>query len=313
MNHRIFNKDVLYYKNKANNVYVYYDVITLQYLGYSFDDKVLKKTSNIRSLDINLSLRDMLYLLGFNNRYINLYHINKSYQYNLPDKISSNDITEIIRDRANNLKQIISRSQSIIYNIINRKIIKTKSSEKDLVNEFINKIKKINVKDGIFKNSFNIINKLKINPVPDNFNLNIIRNYVDINKISNLNNIDNYLLFYIIYNFNKLLDSNDNNEICYLIVRIISQLFNTYYTPYANYNIQRFDILLFTDTPFIDETLKPSGYYQELLTKEEIDDHDRKDAAYDELEAKESLDIDDYEVDDDIDGVGEMMDGGFEE
>jgi hypothetical protein len=128
-----------------------------------------------------------------------------------------------------------------------------------------------------------------------------------------LNNIDNYLLFYIIYNFNKLLDSNDNNEICYLIVRIISQLFNTYYTPYANYNIQRFDILLFTDTPFIDETLKPSGYYQELLTKEEIDDHDRKDAAYDELEAKESLDIDDYEVDDDIDGVGEMMDGGFEE
>ena len=313
MNHRIFNKDVLYYKNKANNVYVYYDVITLQYLGYSFDDKVLKKTSNIRSLDINLSLRDMLYLLGFNNRYINLYHINKSYQYNLPDKISSNDITEIIRDRANNLKQIISRSQSIIYNIINRKIIKTKSSEKDLVNEFINKIKKINVKDGIFKNSFNIINKLKINPVPDNFNLNIIRNYVDINKISNLNNIDNYLLFYIIYNFNKLLDSNDNNEICYLIVRIISQLFNTYYTPYANYNIQRFDILLFTDTPFIDETLKPSGYYQELLTKEEIDDPDRKDAAYDELEAKESLDIDDYEVDDDIDGVGEMMDGGFEE
>jgi hypothetical protein len=315
-NHRIFNKDVLYYKNKANNVYVYYDVITLQYLGYSFDDRILKKTSNIRSLNISLSIRDMIYFLGFNNKYLNLYHINKAYQTILPNKVTTNDIIEIIRDRSNNLKQIISRSQSIIYNIINRKIIKANSSEKDLINEFINKIKKININD-IFKNTNHIMNKLKIQPVPDNFNLNIIRNYVDINKISNLNNIDNHLLFYIIYNFNNILDLNNNNDICYLIVRIIYHLFNTYYISYSDYNVQRFDILLFTETPFIDKTLKPSGYYQELLTKEELGDPERiettKESAYDEEQAKESLDIDDYDVDDDIDGVGEMMDGGFEE
>ena len=313
MNHRIFNKDILYYKNKANNVYVYYDIITLQYLGYSFDDRTLKKTGNIRSLNMNMSLRDILMLLGFNNKYLNLYHINKSYQNNIPSKITSNDITEIVRDRSNNLKQIISRLQSIVYNINNRKIIKTNSSEKELINEFINKIKKINI-NNIFKNTNHIINNLKINPIPENFNLNIIRNYVDIKKIYTLNNIDNNLLFYIIHSFNKLLDyNNNNNEICYLIVRIITHIFNTYYTPYSDYNIQRFDILLFTETPFIDDTLKPTGYYQDLLTKEEIDDPERKDAAYDEEQAKESLDIDDYEVDDDIDGVGEMMDGGFEE
>jgi len=317
VNHRIFNKDVIYYKNKANNVYVYYDVITLHYLGYSFDDRTLKKTSNIRSLDINLSLRDMIYLLGFNNKYLNLYHINKSYQNNLPNKITSSDVTEIIRDRSNNLKQIISRVQSIVYNINNRKIIKTNSSEKDLINEFINKIKKININD-IFKNTNYIINNLKIKPIPEDINLNIIRNYVDIQPLGKMNNIDNYLLFYIISSFNKLLDYNqNNNDICYLIVRIIYKLFNTYYINYLDYHIQRFDMLLFNETPFIDETLRPSGYYQDLLSKEEIDDPDRKeaikDAAYDEEQAKESLDIDDIDVDDDIDGIGEMMDGGFEE
>ena len=317
-NHRIFNKDIIYYKDKLNKVYVYYDIISLQYLGYSFDDKVLKKTSNIRSIDMTLSLRDMLYYLGYSNRYLNLYHINKSYQNNTPNKISSTDILDIIRDRSNHLKQIISRCQTIIYNVNHKKIITTNTNEKDLINEFINKIKKINLKDrdgsnNIFKDYNNIINNLKINQTPENFNLNIIRNYVDISKISNLNNIDNYLLFYIIFNLNRLLEYNDNNEVCYLIVKIINYVFNIYHVPYSNYNIQKFDILLFNETPFIDEILKPSGYYQELLTKEEIDDPNRLEDLYDEEQAKESLDIDDYDVDEDIDGVGEMMDGGFEE
>jgi hypothetical protein len=315
-NHSIFNKDVLYYKNKANNSYVYYDIITSQYLGYSFDNKTLKRTGNIRSLQIHLSLRDMIKIMGFHNRYINLYHINKTYQNNLPTKVSSNDITDIIRDRSNNLKQIISRLKSIIYNVINKNIIKTNSSDKNIINEFVSKIKKINMMN-IFNDTNIIINNLKLNYVPENFNLNIIRNYVNIEKISTLNNIDSNLLFYIIDNLNKLLDSNENNDTCYFIVRIINHLFNSYYTSYSDYHVQRFDTLLFNETPFIDETLKPSGYYHELLTKEEINDPDRVDAIneaiYDEEQAKDSLDIDDYEVDDDIDGVGEMMDGGFEE
>jgi hypothetical protein len=312
-NHPIFNKDVLYYKNKVNNVIVYYDIITLQYLGYSYDNKMLKKTNNIRSLIVNVSLCDMIQFLGFNNKYINLYHINKLYQNNLPNKLTSNDIIDIIRDRTNNLKQIISRIQTIIYNIINKKIIHTNSKDKEIINEFINKIKKINMND-IFNNTNEIINNLKINIIPENFNLPLIKNYVDITNLHTLNNIDNYLLFFIIYNFNKLLDNNkDNNEICYLITRIIYHLFSSYYVSYSDYHIQRFDILLFTETPFIDEKLKPTGYYQELLNKEEIDDPERQDNKYDEEQAKDSLDIDDYDVDDDIDEVGEMMDGGFEE
>ena len=45
-NHQSFNKDVLYYKDKANKVYVYYDSITMQYLGYSEDNKNIKRSRN---------------------------------------------------------------------------------------------------------------------------------------------------------------------------------------------------------------------------------------------------------------------------
>ena len=49
--HASFNKDVIYYKDKSNNVYVYYDSITTQYLGYSEDNK------NIKTVDYRIFWR----------------------------------------------------------------------------------------------------------------------------------------------------------------------------------------------------------------------------------------------------------------
>jgi hypothetical protein len=110
-----------------------------------------------------------------------------------------------------------------------------------------------------------------------------------------------------------LLDYNKQpvveSELAHLIIKIIRYLFNLYYRPYSNYNIRRFDFLLINETPYIDETLKVVGHYQELLTQQEIDDPDKKDQYYSEQEAFDSLDIDDYERDDDIDGTAEALDG----
>ena len=47
----------------------------------------------------------------------------------------------------------------------------------------------------------------------------------------------------------------------------------------------------------------------ELLTQQEIDDPDRKEQEYSAKEAFDSMDIDDYEKDDDIDGTMEALDG----
>ena len=322
--HQSFDKDVIYYKDKANKVYVYYDSITMQYLGYSEDNKNIKKSRNNSSLKMELSIKDCIMYMGYENQYYNIYHIDKDYQKNLPKELGDNSkdiILNIIRNRMNNLKQIILRTQSIIHNIRNSGHITSNynNDEKEIVSEFTKKLKKFNIKDetnhnNIFKHCKYINLRLPVNyNIPDNINIKLNKNYLDVNLINSLNNSDSKLVFYLIYNFNRLLDYNKQpvieSELAHLIIKIIRYVFNLYYRPYSNYNVRKFDFLLINETPYIDETLKVVGHYQELLTQQEIDDPDKKDQNYTEQEAFDSLDIDDYEHDDDIDGAAEALDG----
>jgi hypothetical protein len=318
-NHPSFNKDVLWYKNKATNVFVYYDPITLQHLGYSEDNKVIKKSRNNASIEITLSMIDMIKYLGYENQYYNMYHSNKDYIKE--DKIhlgvnSSNIVLSIIRNRMTNLKQIIERTKSIIYNIRNsgRVTSSYNSEEKEIVSEFTKKLKQYDVLN-VFDNIEYIVNNIAVNyNIPDNIiDGKLNKNYLDVNILNSLHNNDSKLIFFLIYNFNILLDHNTTkvieSELASLIIRIIKFLFNLYYRPYSNYNVRKFDFLLINETPYIDETLKVVGHYMELLTQQEIDDPNKMEEAYSNQEAIDSLDIDDYEKDDDIDGTMEALDG----
>ena len=69
------------------------------------------------------------------------------------------------RNRTINLKQIVSRTQSIINSVRNHgKIMSIHNiKEKEIVNEFITKLKKFNLKNkdnsnGVFKHSKNLCN-----------------------------------------------------------------------------------------------------------------------------------------------------------
>ena len=330
-NHPIFSKDILYYNDKANKVFVYYDFITLQYLGYSSDNKKLIKTINKPSLIINLSIKDSLLLLGYENIYYNLYHINKDYDKEYIHLINNNDdinqdiILNIIRNRINNLKQIIVRTFSIIYNIINNgKIVSIYNiDEKNIINKFNKRLHKIKLFDEnnhnkIFKNNKYIIDNIFIKYNISNIKLDIIRNYINISNILLLKNADSKILFYLVYNLNNLLDYNKKSQneidIAYLIIEIIRYLFNIYYRPYSNYNIRKFDYLLINEVSYANDTVKVVGNYQELLTQQEIDDPNIADEKYSNLEAVDALDIDDYDVDDDIDNRLETLGGdGYEE
>jgi hypothetical protein len=297
--HDEFKKNILYYKN--NSVYVYYDVITYQYLGYSDDDKTIKTTTNIRSIEVIMSLRDILYLLGYQNQYINLYHMSKDFQNNI---LNTNEIIySILRERANNLRHIITRFKSIIYSIKNKHKISNMYNiiESNIINEYTDKIKYIKTNningDEIFNDDY-IINKLQIKKnLTDNTKIEIIRTYINISKFNSFNNIDTYLLFYLIYNLNIILNNNTQVEIVQLIIQIIIYLFNTYYIPYTNYHIQKFDTLLFVEPDYFDDYIVPSGMYQELLTNEEINNPERMEEIYTNEEEKTSLDIDDYDDD----------------
>ena len=322
--HPAFNADIIYYKDKANKVYVYYDAITLQYIGYSEDNKNIKRNRNNASIQIDMSIKDCIMYLGYENIQYNLFHVDRDFQKHIPESLGDNTkdvILKILRNRMNNLKQIIIRSQSIIYNIVNSGNITSiyNIEEKQIITEFTKKLKKINTIDetkhnNIFKHYKYMLMKLPVNyNIPENLNIQLNKNYFDISILNTLNNSDCKLIFYLIFNFNRLLDYNKQpaieSELAHLIIKIIKYVFNLYYRPYSNYNIRKFDFLLLNETPYIDETLKIVGHYQELLTQHEIDDPNKKEEAYSAQEAFDSLDIDDYEVDDDIDGTAEALDG----
>jgi hypothetical protein len=323
--HPHYKRDIVYYKDRANNIYVYYDLITLQYLGYSENNREYKKTKANATLKLDYSIKDIIMLLGLENQYINLYHINSQYQ-----KMSEDDIkkeyntimSSYFRNRINNLKQIISRCQSIVNNINNSGSISNmyNKEEKELVNEFVKKIKNINLRDEkghnmVFKHWRLISNNLGLKKTPDNLNLNISKNYLDTYTFLNLNNTDAKLIFYLIFNLSKLLDFNTQvairTEIAYMIVKLIRFSFNIYYTPYTDSQIRKFDFVMINETPYIDENLKVVGFYQELLNNKEIDSRvdKEKDTNIDTKEAFESMDVDDYEVNDDIDESMEAYDG----
>ena len=321
INHPSFNKNILYYKDKSNNIYVYYDPISYQYLGYSDDNKNIKSNNNNASLKIEFSIKDCINYLGYENKFINIYHINKNYQNISYQEINNNSyeiILYIIRSRISNLKQIINRINNIINNIKNKGIIVSiyNKDEKEIVSEFTNKFKKFK-NNSIFNNYKIILNRfiLKYN-IPININLELKYNFINIDELYlkyKINNSDNLLLYYLFYNFNLLLDDNTEStiqsDLAYLIIKLIKYSFNFYYKPYNNFNIRQFDYFLLNDLSYIEENYIGIGYYQELLTKEEIDDPDKKEQIITDYEELNALDIDDYEVDDDIDGAAEALDG----
>ena len=89
-------------------------------------------------------------------------------------------------------------------------------------------------------------------------------------------------------------------------------MFSSWVSKHAHHE-QRYRVHLlgapWNDNPHIDETLRIVGHYQELLTQQEIDDPNKKEESYSTNEELTSLDIDDYDKDDDIDDAAEVFNG----
>jgi len=307
-NHPFFNRDIIYYKNI--NYYVYYDIITLQYCGYSNDNKNIIKNDHLATLKIDYSIRDLLLFIGLENVYTNIYNIDSSLIFN-NNKINNNEIiNSILRNRINNLKQIISRSQSIINSVHNnnKKTNFYNIKEKIIINEFITKLQKIKLTDNnnkkkVFKNSKYIINLINLKPVIPTFEFKLNQNYFNNEILNKAINSDTKLIYYIINNFNKLLDYNVDHvihiEIAHLLIRIIEFANKLYFRENNNFNLRKFNYLILYDEPYIDEKIRIDDNL-DLITNEETDEI-KKDENYDAKEAFDSLDIDDYDKDDDID------------
>ena len=306
-NNKDFNKDVYYYKDRSKNISVYYDAVNLQYLGYFENNKLYKQKSN-SYLKIFYSIRDQLKYLGISNRYYNLDYLKTKY-----DKVPDNLIIEkLVRLKVNNLKQIISRSNGIIYRIKNnlKETSVYGSQEKDIINSFIKTIKKFDVKNenkskSVFKHWKYITNKSILNKIPENIKLDKNNNFINVDITESFNNIDSKLLFYFIYNLKRLLDYNSNlnvkSTLALLIVRLIQYNFNQYFVPYDNFEVRKLETLINIDAPNIDESLRIISSFEELYNNQEIDDvygnmteDEIKEMKYDMQEEFDSLDLDGY-------------------
>ena len=134
--------------------------------------------------------------MGYENKYFNIYHINKDYmKRNMTDL--GNDtyevILNIIRSRINNLKQVIERTKSIVYNIRNSGKINSiyNIEEKEIINEFTKKLKVFNITGDIFKNYSYIIDNFAVNyNIPDNINIELNKNYLNVDQLIALGNTE---------------------------------------------------------------------------------------------------------------------------
>lgn len=323
-NHEFFKTSVLYYNDKINSVFVYYDGLTLNYLGYTKDKKkytTYKSNSYIKRID---SLKDMILTLGLSNRYQNL----NNYDDDINDPKNKKELIEkMLRVRVNNLKQIINNTISLIQQIHNNK--KVKDSEYNvetniLLKEFSKILKTFKVKNSegkkkIFKNIDVLNNTLILERIPKDTEINTYKTYIDAFIFNKMNNIDNKLIYYYLYNLEKLLDYNKEQSIKinlgYFIIKIIVFSYNLYFRPIENSLIRRFEFLIEHDTPYIDESLRTVGLYQELVNIDEIDDDNIREMEMDMLEESTALDIDDYEEDDmyeDFDVPDERMDNLYD-
>lgn len=312
-NDKFFKMDVLYYFDKSNSVEVFYDAISKNLLGYKEKNKEYTlNNSSDNYLVIKQSIKDKLLSLGFENEYVNLNSIDTQYSKMSQEQIESKKskiIATLIRTRIKNLKNVIVYLQRIINGI---KYSRSKEFQKDNLTELIvsysQKIKDLKIrnkenKKGVFKNWEKIINKIFI----DTNNIktfDFTNNNININNIINMNNNDSKIIYYIIKQFERLISYNDNKSdkinIALLICNSINTIYKFYYINISRIDVKTFQYLLDSESSVIDETTHDVGFYNELVTNEEIENEEVKELVTDNNEMDNAIDMDiEDEFDDD--------------
>uniref|UniRef100_A0A6C0J5M2 Uncharacterized protein n=1 Tax=viral metagenome TaxID=1070528 RepID=A0A6C0J5M2_9ZZZZ len=314
LNHSFFKRDVLYYNDQVKNVFVYYDNLTKNYIGYSKDNREFKTFNSTSYIKVKYSLRDMLINLGLENKFVNIYNLNDDYKnknFKMEDINHKTLLKDLIRYRVNNLNFIISKSKILLEKINNNNNNKFTYNSEDKLIEQINKqiktFKTVN-KEGrkkIFKH-IDIVRNIN-NIENNNIKLTISKNYINTDILNTLNNNDNFLIYYYIMNLNRFLSYNSESisktNSSLTIVKIILHCFNLFYLPLEDSDIRKFNSILITDTPYINPSLQVSGYYQELVNSNEIDDEKISEQNYDINEETSSYEVNSSEIQD-VDELG---------
>ena len=300
-NNSFFKQPVRYFFDKKSRTYMYYHIITNQYLGYSINKDRYQKLTPNNYIKFHYSVKGMIERLGL----INAYERILDYFPEMP-KSSSLIVKTILDSRIKNLKNIIHKANSILYQIKFQSNKNNNTKEKELVNDFIERINNFRDtnkegKSSVFKN-INHITNLNTLPLEGDFIFEY-EGYFTTDILKKLSNNDSKLLFYLIFELNKLIEYNTNkrlqSEICYMIVSIIKYLFSIYYKLNYSIEVQKFYILSKIDNDsIVDERVTFVGMYSELLKQEDLENEELLEKKYDAEQEGEAIDYDDYDSDD---------------
>ena len=280
--------------NLKNNMYLIYN----DYIGNSLKESIILYENRV-NINFNKNFNKNVISIKDNKNNVIMYYdnITKRYlgyqKYDKYYNINSNNNIEIIYSIRDNIINLGNNDNKRTY-LLNLKQIITN------INYFINKIKfKLKVNDNnhgnkiikYFQSKINKINTINKNNKKGIFkHLNIIKNNFNDNK---------QLLFYLIFNLDRLLEYNNNTNIAVMIIRIIRYNYEQYYIPIDNLQIRKYEKILNNETPYINDTLKTFGIYQELIQSKEIDDEEVNNTKELMEELHNSYDMDGY-TDDDI-------------
>lgn len=311
LNHSFFNTDVIYYINrKEGNIQIFYDAVTLLYLGYKEPNKEFVLSKNKKNyIQINYSIYNRLIQLGYNSKFINIENnINLLSQYydinNEEDKIIDNIVSDISRSRINKLKKITLDIHRSLYQLKYGYQIKNSINKiNNIIEKYKQKLDKIKIKGDqrIFKHLKAITSEIfykKSNVI----NLNTKLKHININDIIKYDNSGNLILFYLVNEMNNLINLNTEKfikvNIVYFLIDIINYCYNYYNTDSENTNIelQKFNYVLeneiLIDKDKIDLDGSIDGIYEEYMDKDELNNDERAEQLYSDNERLDALDID---------------------
>lgn len=312
---KFFGADVLYYVDKSRNITVYYDAYELYLLGYKEMNKEYTKLTGIsKYLKINHSIRTKLLLLGHShiNYHIDVDESDQETSANKTIKI----VSDIIRKRIHNLKNIIKEFQSYIYQIKNKI---TGPGVNKIVKQFTDKFKNISYyEDGvkIFENWKSTIDEIYFTNLKSNISVEIQSGYLNANKMIKYNNNDNLILFYLIEQLDMFIRINQSqNKLIVVLALIINQLFDNYNIDeliYMNDGVRKYDLLVTDSYTYTDDTniIDVAQLTDEIAEEENLTDEQKQqleEQREDEIEEGEGMDTD-INIGDDVDEGDEGMD-----
>jgi hypothetical protein len=321
-NHPFFKTDVIHYTSYKNGkINIFYNATTRILLGYKEESKqfVLDKKQNNR-LIVNYSILNKLRMLGHQSQFIELEHrITELKNSKITDKnvVIKTVISDLIRERVNNLKKVIYEFQRTFFRILNnfseQQTDENSEYFSNKLNLFIEKQKKnlvnINIFDAkgnhmVFKHWKGITRGIygdEVTELKHDFDKQKTISCEDINKLDENGNM---ILYFIVTEFIKLLKYNLSKfsklSTCEFIVEFINNVFELFNNEkyITNLDVKRFSYILSSIT-YIQAVSEKTGFKEVEGIYDEHQDFDQevtaeqKEENIDLEEEQEALDMED--------------------